>query len=166
MSTSPSVTPAEGRLPRQVIRMRERADELIRDRNPKADDSPAPGDGQAPAPGVAADATPAPVQPSVPQEPTTEEGRYWHQRFKVVDGMFRKDRTKHHDEIAAREARIAELEGEVARLKTTGASETPAAVDLSEFYTPEEIEALGEEQARANATAALKAAQKQVKAAL
>ena len=166
MSTSPSVTPAI-KLPRQVIRARERANELIRDRK-KADDTPAPGEDPTPAPGVAADSTPAaPAQAPVANgEPQTPEGQSWHQRFKVVEGMFRKQRDDHQTATADLQTRIRDMEGEVARLKTAGGGETAVPLELSEFYTEEQIEALGEEQARINAAAAVKAAQKQVQAEL
>jgi len=162
MNTSPGVTAV--RLPRQVLRAKERADELSK----RAVDTPAPAETLEPPPGTAAVSTPAPAPAATSTdfanaEPVTEEGKYWRQRFKVTEGLFRTAREKHATDLEGRDAQVAELRAEIARLKSAQPVETTVQ-DLSQFLTPDQIEALGEDQARAVATTAMKAARSEVQA--
>lgn len=162
MNTSPGVTAV--RLPRQVLRAKERADELSQ----RTVDAPASAETPEPPPGAAAVSTPAPAP--VPAstdfanaEPVTEEGKYWRQRFKVTEGLFRTAREKHATDLENRDAEVAELRAEVARLKSAQPVEAKAQ-DLSQFLSPDLIDALGEDQARAMVATALKAAQAEARA--
>ncbi len=160
MNTSPGVTAV--RLPRQVLRAKERADELSK----RAVDAPAPAETPEPSPGAPAVSTPAPAPTAADfgsSEPQTDEGKYWRQRFKVTEGLFRAARDRTANDLEARDAQIAELRAEVARLKSAQPVETKSQ-DLSQFLTAEQIEALGEDQARAMADTALKAARAEAQA--
>jgi hypothetical protein len=165
MNTSPSVNPAPTKLPRQVVRASKRADELLKQRA-EAADSPAPAEPPAPEPGVQAQPVPSPAPAPAPApavDPRDTDPAYWKQRFQVTEGMFRRQRDQHATELAARDARIVELEGEVARLKSAQHSDAGPALNVSEFLTPEQIDQLGEDQSRAIVATALKAAQREVR---
>jgi hypothetical protein len=174
MNTNPSVTPVV-KLPRSVERQVRRVNDMVRERKAAAD-SPATGEDPTPAPAKPSDVPSTEGANTAPrsidadytagQAPTTEDGRYWNARFRVTYGMIQKQRLEHNERLKTERDRVRELEQEVARLKDASGAEPSAAVDLSEFYTREEIDALGEEQARINANAAVKAAAKQVRAAL
>ncbi len=109
-----------------------------------------------------------PPQPSAPQaqkpthptaDPRKSDPAYWEQRFKVTQGILNQTREEHAAEVAALNARITELLGKL--------SEKPAAateIDLGQYFTPEQIEQLGEDQCRAMAATASKAARSQAQA--
>jgi len=82
----------------------------------------------------------------VPRDPRENDPNYWRQRFNVTKGMWQQEREKMRQEVANRDATIAQLQAEVAHLKQQ--STTPAQVDLSKYLSAEEIETLGEDQAR------------------
>lgn len=155
MNTSPVVSTI--RLPQQVLRAKARADELS-NRTP---DDPA----AAVTPGLLPETSAAPAPAPEPRdfaasEPTTDEGKYWRQRFKVTDGLFRAARDKHAADLEKRDSDAAELRGEMARLKSTQSVES-APQEISQFLTPQQIDELGEDQARAVVSTAIKAAREQ-----
>jgi hypothetical protein len=144
----------ETRLPRQV---KERAD--------RARAALAPTDDAPPAPVAEAkpDTPPAPAaepQPPAPvADPRDSDPVYWKHRFNVTDGMLKADRKRHAEATRALDeqlqnalARIRELEDKAA----TGSDD----INLEEFFTAEEIETLGEDQARIQARAIIKQAKR------
>ena len=120
-----------------------------------------PTDDVPPAPPADPDSTPpAPaVATPPPADPRDSDPVYWKHRFNVTDGMLKADRKRHADALNAlqsdlqtAQARIRELEDKAA----TGSDE----INLEEFFTAEEIETLGEEQARIQARVIIKQAKK------
>ncbi len=90
---------------------------------------------------------------------------YWKARFMVADGMAKKTRQVNETNRSL-QAEVDRLNKEVTRLKTSGpasaaapASSTapirPEDIDLSRYYTPEQIEEYGEAQLRAHLAATL-----------
>lgn len=142
---------AETRLPRQVKDRADRARAML-----------APTDDVPPAPPAdpAAEPTPTPAAaPPPPADPRDSDPVYWKHRFNVTDGMLKADRKRHAEAIGAlrtelqnAQTRIRELEDKAA----TGSDE----INLEEFFTAEEIETLGEDQARIQARAIIKQAKK------
>jgi hypothetical protein len=159
MNTSPVVKTM--RLPQQVVRAKARADELL-NRTP---DDPALAVTPGLLPENPAAPAPAPVEPVdfATAEPITPEGKYWRQRFKVTDGLFRAARDKHAADLERRDSEAAELRGDVARLKSAQSVES-APQEISQFLTPQQIDELGEDQARAVVSTAIKAAREQAQA--
>lgn len=146
-----SALTSETRLPRQV---KDRADRARAMLTPTDDAPPAP-------PVETSDSTPpAPAAPPPPAaDPRDSDPVYWKHRFNVTDGMLKADRKRHADALNAlqsdlqtAQARIRELEDKAA----TGSDE----INLEEFFTAEEIETLGEEQARIQARTIIKQAKK------
>lgn len=145
---------AETRLPRQV---RDRADRARAALAPTDDAPPAPVADPKPDTPPAPTAEPPPPAPAA--DPRDSDPVYWKHRFNVTDGMLKADRKRHAEAIRTLDeqlqnalARIRELEDKAA----TGSDE----INLEEFFTAEEIETLGEDQARIQARAIIKQAKK------
>lgn len=142
MTENQSIEPTV-RLPRQVAARADRARQLLKPAQPAVADPPPAEKADAPVPAPSpTDASPA---PDVPRDPREDDPKYWRQRFKVTDGMWRQERETSRTAIAERDAQIATLTAEVARLKQQPSA--PAQVDLTKYLTADEIAVLGEEQA-------------------
>lgn len=108
---------------------------------------------------------PQPIAPPVqkpthpPADPRKSDPAYWEQRFKVTQGILNQTREEHAAEVAELRARIAELQGKLAEKSATATE-----IDLGQYFTPEQIEQLGEDQCRAMAATASKAARSQAQA--
>lgn len=97
-------------------------------------------------------------------DPRESDPGYWKQRFKVTEGVLRAERDRHSTAIGALRQQISELQEQARSLQ---ASKTqPDAVEVSAYFSPDQIEQFGEEQCQAMADAAHKAAQKHVQAAV
>jgi hypothetical protein len=147
-----STAPNETRLPRQVVRQ----SEAIRARyTPPAEPETAPaGAPAAPAATPAAPPATTSVTPATPApDPRESDPNYWKQRFSVTQGILAKERTD-------RQAERNELIRKNTELQTASPKSTApdAAIDLSKFYTPEQITQYGEEQCRVMAKTAMDAA--------
>jgi hypothetical protein len=119
-------------------------------------DASAPAAATAPALPTASAATPA--DPLI--DARANDPNYWQQRFKVTEGMLARERQAAKDRETSKNQQIVDLQTQVRDLKAA----VPAApIDLSEFFTPEEIAAYGEPQCRVMATTAMRAAEKQAK---
>lgn len=175
------------RLPRQIRERLERGAAIIAESQRASDGSteqpieaaqPQPGAAAAtptPAPAVAATTNPndstAAEQPdlkpfrdpALATDPRAEDPVYWRQRLSVMQGKLNEERREHEGREAALKTKISELESQIRDLK---ASAPAAPVDLKAMFSPEQIEALGEDQAAAIATAAVKAARQHVDQAL
>ncbi len=110
----------------------------------------------------------APVEPPAPQvqkpthptaDPRKSDPAYWEQRFKVTQGILNQTREEHAEEVDALRARVAELQRQLSE-KTS----TTAEIDLGHYFTPEQVEQLGEDQCKAMAATAAKAARTQAQA--
>lgn len=126
----------ETRLPRQVKAQADKARALLSP-NP---DQPAPV------------TPPAPSEPGAPPaaDPRDNDPVYWKQRFKVTEGMWRRDKTRWEEERRALEQQLEASEARVRELESKGGTDE---INLEEFFTAEEIEQLGEPQARIQAKA-------------
>lgn len=143
MTENPSIEPSV-RLPRQVIRAGERARALLTKPSVPTDADPTPAE-KADAAAPATETTTPPPPADVPRDPRENDPAYWRQRFNVTDGMWKAERRKHAETVQTKDAEIQRLTAEVARLQQ---QQAPAQVDLTKYLTAEEIEALGEDQAR------------------
>lgn len=82
---------------------------------------------------------------------------YWRHRASAMQGMFKVEQDRLKGIIAARDGRIRELELEVSKLQVAKPV-VEADIDLTKFFTPEQIDTYGEEHAMAMAKAAQVAA--------
>jgi hypothetical protein len=161
----------ETRLPRQVMRISAAIEQRLRaqrgepNADPAAQDTPPapPSDPTATTADPQPQATP-PALPQPPADPRETDPAYWKQRFSVVQGVLRTEREERKAEVLQFQQQISELQGEVRALQ---AASTPATrPDLGQFFTPEQIEELGEEQAEAIVNATLKTARSEVQSAI
>jgi len=151
----------ETRLPRAVLKVSEALKAHIDARNePKTD----PVDPNAPPAQPSAEATP-PADPNPPADPRATDPAYWKQRFEVTAGVLKAEREGRKTDALAFQQRITEL-GEQLRSAQATVQPSNTAVDLGQFFTPEQINLLGEDEATAIAKAALGTAQKAVKEAI
>lgn len=152
----------ETRLPRAVVR-RVAAVTAPRTSNP-ADPEPTAASAPSDAPNAPAAAVPdanAPKEPGTPTDPRHNDPTYWKHRFEAVAGRLRAREDEHKAAIGAIRQENDQLRTEILRLQQAAPASTPqATVDLSEFFTPEQIKNLGEEDATAMAQAAVNAAMK------
>ena len=150
----------ETRLPRAVLKVSEAIKAHIDARNePKTD----PVDPNAPPVDPSAQATP-PADPNPPADPRAADPAYWKQRFEVTAGVLKAERDGRKADAQGFQQQISELREQMRSLQTT---QTPStAVDLGQFFTPEQVTLLGEDEATAIAKAALSTAQKTVKDAI
>ncbi len=152
----------ETRLPRAVVR-RVAAVTAPRTPNP-ADPEPTAASAPSDAPNAPAAAVPdanAPKEPGTPTDPRHNDPTYWKHRFEAVAGRLRAREDEHKAAIGAIRQENDQLRAEILRLQQAAPASTPqATVDLSEFFTPEQIKNLGEEDATAMAQAAVNAAMK------
>ena len=160
MQASPAKN--ETRLPRAVLKRSAAIEERI-----KARSEPETPDPALPTPVSSADpANPnpaAPTPPAPPADPRHSDPAYWKQRFDATAGRLRVREDEHRAELTGLRGRITELEDEVRTLKTAIPSTPAAEIDLGEFFSPEQIKDIGEEDAHAIAQAALAAATKQAR---
>lgn len=111
--------------------------------------NPAPNEPENPDQPVApvAPAGTAAESPAAPDaDPRKSDPAYWEQRFNVTSGVLRAARDDHKVQVQALNQRIAELMEENNELRAAKVASTP--VDLGRFYTPEQIEEMGEDVAR------------------
>lgn len=167
-----SLARTEQRLPRQILE-RSAAIQAQLDADQEGQEQQDPANPATPAPPSAGDAAAAgqrpsdpnapPPNPNDPADPRHSDLGYWKQRVSIVDGFLKRERQEHRVEIEARDQRIVELQNQVNSQKREAA---PAAVDLGVFFTPEQVEELGEEQCRAIVATADKVTRQQVQAAI
>lgn len=81
-----------------------------------------------------------------PADPRESDPAYWKQRFTVTSGILRTEREDRKAERATLNQRITELETELQGARSAAPLSDE---DLGEFFTPEQIEEMGEETARA-----------------
>lgn len=146
----------ETRLPRQVKARADRARQMLA---PTEDVPPAPDAEPAP------ETPPAPAQEAQPPAPPPADPRdsdpvYWKHRFNVTDGMLKADRKRHADALRTLDEQLQNALARIRELEDKAATGSDEAINLEEFFTAEEIETLGEEQARIQARTILKQAKK------
>jgi hypothetical protein len=153
----------ETRLPRAVLRRsKEIEDQLQAQRDalkaPVVPDEPPATPSPQDTPPVAAATPPAP-----PADPRHADPAYWKARFDTVSGTLTAVKAERLADRERFQQRIDELQAQVRDLQ----SKAPQAeIDLAAYFTPKQIEDFGEDQCRAMATAAAKAAQESVQRAI
>ena len=149
----------ETRLPRAVVR---RSAAIAERYAPKAEPDPNPAAAAAPAsPPAAPAATTADPPPAAPTvDPRHSDPNYWKQRFDVTSGILAREREQRQARETELNQRLTELQDQT---RTLQASAPAADIDLTAFYTPEQIAAYGEEQCRVMAQTAMKAASAKAK---
>lgn len=155
----PNTALNETKLPRAVLRRSAAIQARIDARNTPPEPEPSDPGNAAPAPAPAANPAP-PVEPQAAApaaDPRDSDPSYWKQRFQVTSGLLTKERGERTRERDTQHQRIAQLEEEVRTLQAT-AKPADEAIDLTQFYTPAQIEQYGEEQCRVMAATALRAA--------
>lgn len=152
----PNQASNETRLPRAVLRrsaaIQARLDAAKPPAEPENTDPSAAPTGAAPA-----EPPPAPPAPPAPAgDPRETDPAYWKQRFSVTQGLLNSERQAHVATARERDQQITELRGQIAGLQATSA---PAAtIDLTKYFTPDQIERFGEEQCEVMARTAITAA--------
>lgn len=157
-------------LPRAVRRQMARLNEKLEAKASASNSAPAPqpteGDAgvtngdtshAAPAPSPA----PAASAPAPAADPRDNDPAYWKARFKVTEGMLRKSQEDLRAAQDEADRTIQELRNQMAELQARAPSTSTAKVDITAFFTPEQIERFGAEQCEAMASAAIKAARSQ-----
>lgn len=156
--TSETTVSNETRLPSRVRMQMRRVGEIVEARNkPGAPDA----EGQPSA--AAAPAAPSPTEPPSGTPATAPDQRendpeYLRHRLNVTQGLLKAAERRHSEEMQAKDRTIEELRTRVSSLE---ANAKPSEIDLSVMFTPEQIEQFGEDQCRAMAGAAIKAAREQ-----
>lgn len=165
--------PTEVRLPRQVRERGDRARALLANDPPAPAGEATPAGSEVPAPPPPAPTpTPAPastahsdeIPPEIgPEDPRFNDPAYWKHRFLVAEGVWKSHGNRAsakaaaaRQEIEAKNGRIADLTRQLEGARTEleeARKGQPDKIDLSEFFTAEEIETLGEEAARIQARA-------------
>lgn len=145
------------RLPRAVRAQMQRIDDRRRlESQTNGDEATPPGADANTANNAAADPGANPPAASA-ADPRENDPAYWRQRFNVTQGMLRTQREQHEREMGERDRQVQELRDKVRALEAATAPKDNE-LDLSAFFTPEQIEQFGEEQCRAVAQASTKAA--------
>lgn len=158
-------------LPRAIVRRSAAIQARIDARNKPPEPKAEPADPTAPAPADPTAATPADPTPPAPEpqpvDPRENDPAYWRQRFNVTAGVLRTEREQRKGENEGFHQRISELEGQIRTLQTSAPSPAAdTAIDVTQFFTPEQIEQFGEEQCKAMAKAAIASAKAAVNEAI
>jgi hypothetical protein len=160
-----STAPNETRLPRQVLRRSAAIQAHLDARKVESKTDPV-DQNQPPAKPSVPTTTTAAAQPNEslpgtpPADPRENDPAYWKQRFRTAEGRLRVLADEHREVTEGLQQQISMLTEQIRDLK---ASAPAAPIDLSEFLTQEQIESMGEDEARTIVTTALTAARKEVK---
>ncbi len=153
-------------LPRAVVRRTQAIEARIAAREPKPESTdPIATPAEPIAQAVTTVEPPAPpAEPAAPAvDPRESDPAYWKQRFTVTSGLLAAERRERQGETSTLNQRMTELQEQ---LRTLQANKPEPAVDVSQYFTSEQIEQFGEEQCMAMAKAAQTAAQAATKAAI
>lgn len=149
----------ETRLPRAVLR---RSAAITARLEAQRAESEASSAAPAPPASPSADAAP-PAEPTPPtvvappaEDPRHSDPLYWKQRFDVTAGVLRAEREARAAEVAEFNRRLADQEDQIRALQAQ--LEQPQAPDLTQILTKDQIETLGEDEARAVVDTALSVA--------
>jgi hypothetical protein len=157
-------------LPRAIVRRSAAIQARIDARHAESKTDPADPNAPQVPPVAATPADPAPpVVPPVPAAPAADprenDPAYWRQRFNVTAGVLKAERTERQATTTEFQRQITELQEQV---RTLQANKPPGETDLdvTQFFTPEQVEQFGEDQCKAMALAATKSAQAAVQTAI
>jgi hypothetical protein len=169
--TAPSLE-STVRLPRAIRAQSERVRAMTEPPAPAPDDTTPPAaPATEPAPPIESHPAPEPSQPAAatptpqpPADPRENDPAYWAQRFRVTQGMLERERR----ERVADQERAQQQQNELREQLRQAQAAQPASsgVDLSQFFTPEQIEQYGPDQCQTLAHVAIKAAREQTQAAM
>lgn len=155
----PNTASNETKLPRAVIKRS--AAIAARYAKPDEPDEPNPAsENAAPAsPPAAPPAPPIDAQPPTPPaDPRVTDPAYWQQRFQVTQGILSRERQERATQVEDLHRKVDDL---TAQLRTSQVTKpTDDKIDVTQFYTPEQIEKYGEEQCESMARTAMRAASK------
>lgn len=161
----------ETRLPRavreQMVRVNERQQRQLEARSqPGSETPPATGGEDPQRPAVTETDPPSgATAPAPPADPRENDPGYWRQRFNVTQGMLRSFQERQAAENADRDRELTELREKVRTLEAKQRTE-PSQLDVSLFFTDEQVEHFGKDQCEAMARAAMKAAGQQAQAVI
>lgn len=148
----------EPRLPRAVQRQVARTNEIVEAERKRRE----PGTDPVATSTTTVEPAAPPVEPQPPTPATSDTRRndpaYWERRIATLTGFWNKDRQTYVQEIEGLHQRVVELEEENATLKARPSAPS-SSIDLGKYFTPEQVERIGEEEAMSIAIAAEKAAQ-------
>ena len=157
----------ETRLPRAVALQSEMLREKYGSKT-APDGNPDPNADSTVPPSPSADPDPKP--PSAARSPEDDNDPvYWKNRFHATEGMLRKERNDRRLEVQKFNQQLEDLNAQLDELRSNATAQTDATVsddELGEWFTPEEIEALGEDEARAKVKVIKKAVKSQLGEAL
>lgn len=168
------------RLPQAIVRQSQRVAELeaARAEGPPSDptnqEAPAPPIAEPVASPVPADFDPGPATPTAAEDewikrhqshPRFDDIEYWRQRAKVLAGLFEKERKDRSADQDRQEEQLREIREQL-RTNQQQQPASPSKIDVSSYFTPEQIEQYGEDQCRTLAEVASRAAREQVQAAV
>ena len=143
----PSQATNETRLPQAVLRRSAEIARKFGPQEPKTEpDTP-----------IVEPAAPPAASPAEAADPRESDPAYWKQRFKVTEGVLKAERERAQQQVASHRQQVSELQEQIRTLQASPTAPAEA-IDLSAYFTPEQIEAYGEEQCMVVATAADKAA--------
>lgn len=154
----------ETRLPRAVLKMSQALNDkypVSETKTPDPAENVPPVEGQDP-PGEHA-ATPADPKQQPPADPRESDPEYWKQRFKCTAGVLATERTDRKAQVLQFNQRLTELQERVAQLQ---AKPTNEPTDLGKYFTPEQVEELGEEECHARVAMIEKAVKDQLSAVI
>jgi hypothetical protein len=169
--TAPSLE-SNARLPRAVRERSERIRAMQEAQaNPAAAEPTPPGADPAP-PAIeppaptppAAEVTP-PAPPAPPIDPRESDPGYWRQRFSVTQGMLEKERRERVADAERAQQQLDELREQLRTLQTQSPAQ-PTEIDLSKYFTPQQIEQYGPEQCRILLDVADRRTREEVQAAM
>jgi site-specific DNA-cytosine methylase len=88
-----------------------------------------------------------PKAPNPPEDPRHSDPTYWKHRFEAVAGRLRAREDEHKAAIGTLRQENDQLRTEILRLQQATPTSTPqATINLAEFFTPEQIKNLGEDE--------------------
>jgi len=161
-----TATSLEKPLPRAIVRQSERVAQIVAESQ-----TPGPSDATPPASNEPAivPVEPSPPAPQIaaapPADPRESDPDYWKQRYLVTQGIVERERRD-------RVARERELQRETDQLRNElrtaqqAQPTAPAEIDLTKYFTPEQIAQYGEEQCKTLAGVADRVAREQVQASV
>ena len=152
----PSQATNETRLPRAVLR---RSAEIARKYGPQEPEAQTDTQIVETAPVVAE------TPPTEQTDPRESDPAYWKQRFKVTEGVLKAERERAQAQVASHRQQVSELQEQIRTLQASPSAPTDE-IDITAYFTPEQIEAYSEEQCMVVATAAHKAAKAQAQKAI
>src|SRR4051812_4018568 len=133
-------------VPRAVLRIKANTDERVaqfkaRQTAQTGEPPPAPEPVAAATP-PADPVPPAPGPTDPPEDPRHSDPQYWKGRFSVADGLMRKNGRELVQLREQSRQREAELQAQIDELRASAPS---APVDISRYFTAEQIERFGED---------------------